>query len=497
MRNSRWALGAWLILLSCAVLSASQWAAYPYFLDSTYHLAVIEGFRQAGGPVLHCFWEAAPEGQPQLYPPLFHLLFLPARIAGLPSLFLARFWSSAAFPFLLLIAWLVFSRITSERQACLTLIALGIPYSFFLSTVNHLPATLALAAGLGLILCLHKNRWLAGGLLLGLSFWLHAGLPWLFLLSLILFGLFKPDAGKTVGAMIGIGLLAAGPWLIHLFRHLSTLEIRPRGEDLFLESPLILVALGLAGLKPAWDRQTANGRFLVALAAGFLPMGFLYPFRFFSAQGLFPLLLLSGVALEELFKKSSRAWPVGLGLLVLALGSPSLHWSMDKISWVWGDTPLSNLSGLVPGIPRPAQQHLFDEQFLGELADRIAARTEPEELITCNLAYTGGMLSVLTGRATTTTMLGELNGRSRQEQIAPAKLVIWLKDPEGRPSRELNQLTRRFRLKLVGETELAYLLDNPTGMGRRQIRRAAVPWWAALGLVILAVGGIVWDLKRG
>ena len=87
-----WNLTAGLIILSVAILSAAQWPAYPYFLDSYYHLTVIEGMRQAGGPVLHAFWESAPEGRPHLYPPLFHLLWLPA-IRHLPPLFLARFWS--------------------------------------------------------------------------------------------------------------------------------------------------------------------------------------------------------------------------------------------------------------------------------------------------------------------------------------------------------------------------------------------------------------------
>ena len=62
--HRRWTLLSLLIILGAAILSTAQWPAYPYFLDANYHLAVIRGFREAGGPVLHAFWEAAPEGRP-------------------------------------------------------------------------------------------------------------------------------------------------------------------------------------------------------------------------------------------------------------------------------------------------------------------------------------------------------------------------------------------------------------------------------------------------
>jgi hypothetical protein len=165
-----WTLLSGLILLVITVLPLARWPAYPPFLDSYYHLSVLQGFRDAGGPTLHAFWETAPEGRAHLYPPLFHLLYLPIHLLGLPLINLARLWCTLSMPILAWTAWRVFSLTVSARLCALILLSLITPFSFFLSTLNHPPATLALTAGLGILLAVVKNRWLAGGGLLALAF---------------------------------------------------------------------------------------------------------------------------------------------------------------------------------------------------------------------------------------------------------------------------------------------------------------------------------------
>src|SRR3989338_10814800 len=82
------------------------WDTYPRFLDSYYHLAVIQGFRQHGGVALHAFWESAPAGRPHLYPPLFHLLWWPVAALVREPITVARCWSVVGGPSLLLVmAW--------------------------------------------------------------------------------------------------------------------------------------------------------------------------------------------------------------------------------------------------------------------------------------------------------------------------------------------------------------------------------------------------------
>ncbi len=469
MRNP-WALTAWIVLLSATILSLAQWPAYPYFLDSAYHLAVIRGFQEAGGPVLHSFWMAAPEGQPFLYPPLFHLILLPLSLLGCPPMTLARLWSFVCFPALLLAAWLVLSRIFTARLACLTLIALAAPFSFFLAAVNYPPATLVLILLFGIMLALARGKWPIGGLLLGLAFWTHASFPWLIALSLILFGWIEPSFRKSAWKIAALGILAGLPWTFHMLRHLPELQFHVRGEERFLETSPFWLILGLIGLKIAWSRRGLH-RFPAALAIGFLPMLIGWKFRYFSSQGLFTWLLLSGVALDELVHPAGRIrprWALGPLLAGLLLGSPGMHWSPVNhalaargLHWAWADTTLATLAGRPQRIPRATAQSIFREKFMGELVDLVKKQTQPEELIHCNYDYMGLMLYARTGRA--------LTNQRRAEPISPARLVVWIKQPGGGPDPELKEILSRHTLIPVGETEIALLYRNPNADGKKRM----------------------------
>jgi len=223
-----------------------------------------------------------------------------------------------------------------------------------------------------------------------------------------------------------------------------------------------------------------------------------YRFRFFSAQGIFPFLLLAGFSLDRLLKKVKPTWTIGLGLGSLALFAPTLFISPTAVHWAWGDTTFRILAGQPPVHDRATAHSLFRERLMKELVELVQAHSTPEELITCNLSYIGGMLNTLTGRATTTEMLREMTEQPLSSQIERASLIVWLRDPY-RPSEsemELEQLVSRYQLKPIGKTSLATVWRHPQGMGRRRVRKAVIPWWMSTGLILLAVAAVVRDLKK-
>ena len=499
LSRNPWDLTAGLILAAAAVLTAAHWPVFPYFLDSYYHLAVIRGFSQAGGPVLHAFWEAAPQGRPHLYPPLFHLIFFHGTLAGMPFIQLARFWTWVSFPLLLAAAWMMLIRTTSSRLACLALITLATPYSFFLGTINHLPATLALVAGLGMMLALSRKRWLAGGLFLAAAFWLHAGLPWLLAFSVLLFGLVEREYRKSCFLILGVGLLASSPWLLHLWNHRSLLQIQPRGEERMLEAPVPLLLLGLWGLVIAW-RKRGIFRHLAVMAVVFSVMFFAgYRSRFLATQGLFPWLLLAAVALDWLIERIHRPWGCGLLLAGLALLSPSLHFSPGQTAAphvAWADTTLSTLSGGVQPTPRGTDSPVYNKKFMEELADTVRAHTKPDELIYSNMNYLAGMMTALTGRAATNQMLREMADHPTGEQIPQARLILWVKELSGERSPKMDEAVAQHHLRPLGETGIAYTFLNLHPKGRRHVTPAVFPWWAASGAILLAAAVAAWDLSR-
>jgi hypothetical protein len=93
-------------------------------------------------------------------------------------------------------------------------------------------------------------------------------------------------------------------------------------------------------------------------------------------------------------------------------------------------------------------------------------------------------------------MLREFGDRPKSAQIRPARMIVWLKEPTAKIPREMEQTALQYHLQPLGETEIAYLYLNPHPTGKRKVTRAVVPGWVAVGLILLAVGVTVWDLKR-
>ena len=199
--------------------------------------------------------------------------------------------------------------------------------------------------------------------------------------------------------------------------------------------------------------------------------------------------------MEGLVEKIRRPWAVGLLLAGLLLGTPGINWSSSEhplghrgLHWAWADTTLAMLAGRQTVIPRATAQPVFREQFLNELVETVQETTHPDELITSNYDYIALMLSARTGRAVTNLR--------REDQIAPARLAVCIKDPAGQPSGNLQEAISRHSLSLVRETEIALVYQNPKAEGQKKIRPAVVPWWVGFGLIGLAFGAVVWDFRN-
>ena len=450
-----------------------QWETLPRFLDSYYHLAVIQGFRQQGGVTLHAFWESAPAGRAHLYPPLFHLLWWPIAALVQHPITVARLWSVAGGPVLFLaIAWAV-RLVAGPRQAGLTVAAALLSSSVLFSTLLHPTATLALLFLVGAWVALEQQRVIVAGLLVGLIGWTHLGLPWIILLALAILGL-ADRTRRRAWTIAGLGLLLMAPWWLHVARHAAALHAIQQPESRSVELAPVLLGLGLWGVVVAWRRAPAYWFWLAVLAAA-LPWAAKYPYRFFSAQGLLPLVLLAGLALDELMERwaTTRGQLVGItgvmgGCLVLGpmvANRPAWHVR-------WGET---GLTAALRGIPldRGHLESLYDARQFDPLAAALRQHAQPDDLLFCNYPHMGGLFSVLTGLATTTTMFAEAGRRPWAEALADARWVLWFKmpanvDPENNPTAQ--RLAQERGWRVVAETPIAWVYEQPSATARRQRR---------------------------
>lgn len=58
----------------------------PQYVDAYYHLSVAEGFIKSGGWVGWSWWDYAPRGRPQVYPPFYHFILVFLEKIGISGL---------------------------------------------------------------------------------------------------------------------------------------------------------------------------------------------------------------------------------------------------------------------------------------------------------------------------------------------------------------------------------------------------------------------------
>ena len=309
-----------------ALASAVAWRLYPVFVDTYYHMAVIQGFKQAGGIVTHAFWELAPTGRVHIYPPTVHALgYLCACLGVSPRTFVTVI-SWAFYPGAFLTTWLWIRRIAGPRAALYTVVLLCGPATFFWNQSAHTAnAAVILLAPLA-FLALETERFLACGVV---TFAAVAAHP---------MGLFLPPALVITTLLrrkkIVPGLLAASvpvllysPWLAHIWANRVFLTPNRTGGDMSLGGHgmnlgLFAASASLAGLVWLAVRRGPALAF-VGMIVGFtvvFPMGF--GGRFFTFNIHWPSACLGGFALAETFrwieKKSSPSNSRRRNLLSLA-----------------------------------------------------------------------------------------------------------------------------------------------------------------------------------
>jgi hypothetical protein len=464
------------------------------------------GFEQAGGVVLYDFWEYAPLGRPHLYPPLLHVIMLGLYKLGLSVINVTRLVSVVTYPAFLLVLWWVIKQLYSERQAFFTLLAATIPYTFLLSSVNAIPATLSLIILMLLFYTVEKKKILAGVLLLGISFYTHGAFAWIIILALFIYGLLNSQVIRPVLIIISGGLVLGLPWLIHLVVHRGYLLIGRSYENRLTEFNILIYICALLGLFKA-SKEKRRYCFPIALLIAMLPMLIHYRYRFLCGQGLLPFIILAGMGIDgsyqktEAFLEKRRSRRIYLILLpalfffLLTFISPVIYQGEGRGFDIRG----SSFTNLVPGYRsalRPHELTIYSSRFTEELVDVIKSNTGEDDIIYCNYNYTGGMLSALSGRATSSGMLYESRLSRNFDPLMAASLIVWIKNPQGGPDPALEIVVDKLNFKKLKETDIAYIYKNPLASARRNIIRASVSYrWSFLALFIWAAL-LLWSFNK-
>ena len=126
-----YAYAAVALLIVVALATVASWRLYPVFIDTYYHMAVIEGFSQAGGITTRAFWEMAPGGRVHIYPPSLHVIGYFFHLLGVSTGTYMTLVSATFYLGCLLTTWIWLRSILGDRSALFGVVLLCGPYAFF------------------------------------------------------------------------------------------------------------------------------------------------------------------------------------------------------------------------------------------------------------------------------------------------------------------------------------------------------------------------------
>lgn len=453
------------------------------------------GFDKAGGYAGESFWEYAPLGRPHLYPPLFHILELLFYKAGAGKIVIARFFTAAVFPLSLAVIWLVLRYVWTSRLAFFSILVAISSFSFYLSTVNNIPATLSILCGFLSYLCVEKKKTLSGVIFLGFAFYLHAIMPWIIAISFLLYSIANRERAAGYRKAVFFAILASLPVLAHQVANVRYIRLLNVPENQYLSFNLIIFVLAIAGAIICLSKK-GKYYYPVILAASFFLLAPFYAHRFLCGQGIIGFILLASVALDFIYEKivPGRFWAYIAVIVILLLISPGIEYGPDNGFRIrYFDSSLVRMMSPSHKPDSGKAGSIFFPKFYDEIVSSIRENSAKNDIIWSNFNYFGGVLGVLADRATSSAMLAEVMPRKDFDEIAQASLIIWLKDPDNVKS-EPRGMIDKYNLHKIEETDIAFIYRNSDATARSAVSGPVVPNKIMFLLFFMSIGLVIFDI---
>ncbi len=487
--NNRWTFYAWLLIGVLLALLILRAPLLPNFLDIYYHLAVAQGFDKAGGFVTHAFWEYAPGGRPNLYPPLFHFLLLGLIKTGLPLITIARLVDIVIFPLFLTVIWFISRSLFGARVGFLSIVLGSSIYSFYLCSSNFAPFTLAFIFGLLSFWALERGRLRLAIMMLGMAFYTHVQVPWIFLAALLFYGFLVRPRLLPVFKLIGGAIFLALPFLLYLLAHVGSYHPQAVYERFTFEFALSLVLAGFGVRRACRDRGPAL--FFVALAVTLLIAAFSYPYRYMCGQGLVAIILLAALGWDDLWHVFSQRQPSGkwllMGIFAGVVCAPSIV-LLPKMQpqFIPVNASFQELVRAEPAVER-SNAHCVYSRSMDEIVAIIRQKSGPNDILFSNWPFTATIIAVMADRANSEGMLQEIGPRQDEDVIRYAHYANWFKQEGAEyPERDLME---RYHLKKSTETPMASIYENTAAQVQMNVAHATIPagWVLFFGCILVAL----------
>ena len=496
VKNFSWDFYSKLIIISYFVLQIIRWQILPQFMDIYYHFLTAWGFIQAGGYSGWDFWQYAPVGRIHIYPPLFHIILAFLIKLGISKVILAKFFEVIMPVIFLIVLWNLIRKNYNECLAFFVTVMFSSSFSFYLSLLNHIPATLAFILGFLAFDQLFQSKFLRASLMLALCFYTHIGVSWFFAFSFLFYSLFNKQHRKSCYIIFIFAFILSLPILLKQLagiKFISSLGIN-LNEKYICQIKIIDYVLAIFGLILALRLDKKYHLFSSFLFASFIFL--IYPYRFFSAEGYLPVILLSALFLYNLYEKFKhkrlylKYLPI-LATVFILFFSPTV--SMDRIE---GKNKLSY------------KLHISDSAFMGMLlargksiwfpreylsaADLIKNNSEEGDIVYSSLNIAGVILASMSGRSTANALFPEIHASRQFDPILASKIIVFAKDesPEW-----INRIINNYNLTKIGENKIFILYRNPFCYAKVNVKKASLSF-LMIGLISAVFMLLLWLAKN-
>ena len=425
------------------ILMMFNWDKILKCWDTPYHLLMGKMYSDFKTITVWDYYEYAPVGRPQLYPPFLHILiWFIHDITFLDYISIGRLIVILQYPLSLFSIWFTMKSLFGSREAFFSTIflSLNIPFFSWMSTIAP-TALLSIIYPL-LALYFYKKNIFLSTMMLTISLYSHLGIPYIFILSIIIFTFLAGIGGKKyfkeLGLTLGLSALLFTPWIyrLYVFRDWIKFErAMPKPLQFVLpEVNLILLPLLMVGVAISIIKMRRDIKYSLLLAGfiGFIPIFYTYQLRYYLHSPIVNS-MVEAVGFSTIIfffkkwvsKKKLSIIAILICLLLTIIPQPFISFHMFRPPPRRGfisltPTPLLiNIYSL--GKPVKPEGSIFEDLFNYRqsylVAEWIRENVDEDEIIHVPRGMMADFITLTTGRLTDGGMYGEVRSEEMLREI--------------------------------------------------------------------------------
>ncbi len=460
-------IAAFIIMVHFSLLVMGS-GGLPTGWDTPYHLLMGKMYADYGRVTLWDYYEYAPVGRPQVYPPLLHVMIWWAHsLTGMDYIAIGRVFAVVQFPLALLSIYYFVRRIYGCPEALYSLLTLSSISTFWMWEVTVAPTAVLVILYPAFLYYFYEKSLAPSVLIMTSAFYMHLGMPFIFVASAVTLCLLA--AAKKVrywgflSKCLGLSLLAYLPWLVHVLRNFEYIHGRMLVRGVqgvlwgFVSGNMVYMVLTFAGLAVSiLEYGRGNLKYSVSIAGflGFLP-AFAYGSRYFLHSPIVNS-MLAGIAAAWAVRKARWKFKGWAGkaltaaiILVVAFQSvcePSIRLRGRRFSRAPGQfgghrcqSPLLSEIMMVRGtaLSDPWRFSCSDPDLVA-LANWITENIPEDEILHVPMGAVATYITLTTGRLTDSGMYAEVRTEEMMIEIQEGrKSGIFVLTPYGPGGRRI------------------------------------------------------------